>query len=85
MQGLMLSEIYLCHAACGKCMAPDHDKSCKKINWALSQQLPLYRHNVFIEASTPIAHVPKVTEYKRPVDIKSAGNDVFAVFPGKPL
>lgn len=47
--------------------------------------LPLYRHNVFVEASTSIPHVPKVTEYEGSVDVESAGNDVFAVFPGKPL
>lgn len=47
--------------------------------------LPLYRHNVLIEAPTPIAHVPKVAENECSVDIKPAGNDVFAVFSGKPL
>ena len=47
--------------------------------------LPLYRHNVLVEAPSPIAHIPKVTEYECFVDIKSASNDVFAVFPGKPL
>ena len=47
--------------------------------------LPLYRHNILIEATTPIAHIPKVAEYECSVDIKSTGNDVFAVFSGKPL
>lgn len=46
---------------------------------------PLYRHDVFIEAAASVAHVPKITEYECSVDIKSAGNNVLAVFSSKPL
>ena len=47
--------------------------------------LPLYGHYVFIEATTAVAHVSKVTEDECPVDIKPTGNDVFTVLPGKAL
>ena len=47
--------------------------------------LPLYGHYVLIEATTAIAHVSKVTEDERPVDIKPTGNDIFTVLPGKAL
>ena len=47
--------------------------------------IPLYRHYVFIKAAASVAHVPKIAEYECSVDIKSAGNDVFAVFSSKPL
>ncbi len=47
--------------------------------------LPLYGHYVFIEATTAVAHVAKVTEDKCSVDIKPTGNDVFTVLPGKAL
>ena len=54
---------------------------------ALKRQigLPLYRDNVFIEATTSIAHVAKIAEYEGFVDIKAACNDVFAVLSCKPL
>ncbi len=60
-------------------MRQDHAQS------VLPADLPLYGHYVFIEATTAVAHVSKVTEDECPVDIKPTGNDVFTVLPGKAL
>lgn len=63
-----------------------HGMQCLILVWRTQMViLPLYRHDVFIEAAASVAHVPKITEYECLVDVKSAGNDVLAVFSSKPL
>ena len=46
---------------------------------------PLYGDYVLVEPSATITHVAKVAEDEGFVDIKAAGNDIFAVLTRQPL